>query len=405
MKSPAHHPTFVYLFLFGLVLAAVNMRSPIVVIGSVAPSLYQAFGVNSSYIGYLGALPMPLFALGALIAPFLERRFGIENMMIGMTILLSLSVLIRPWFDAYFLLAGTFTLSLAIGMLNALTTPFIKKHLPNHIATATGLFSLSMSVLAGLIAWVVVPLTHQHGWQLGLSSWSVFGLLTVLVWVAIKLKTTPTQTKTTHDSPKPTTPKSPFNAWKNPQAWQMAVFLGLQSMLFYSVASFLPSIGISYGMNTADAAKLALIFQIAAPPAIFLLTFLVKKQFKIQAYAVICAILNAVAVAGIMWLPQYIELFCVLMGFGGASIFTLMLMMFSLRTTDFAHARDLSGMAQAVGYSLAFFGPLLLGLLFGRTQSWHEPLLLLFIAMLINIPFGFWAANPSKIDAPTSHDS
>ncbi|OOR93211.1 MFS transporter [Moraxella caviae] len=405
------------LIIVGLVLAAMNMRSPIVMIGSIFPMLADSFAMTAAQIGYLGALPMPLFALGALVAPSLAKRFGIEPMMIVMTLLLSLGVAGRAWLDMTTLFIGTLLVALAIGMLNALTAPFIKKHAPNHIASATGIFSLSMSVLAGLAAWAVVPLSENFGWRMALSFWAVFGMMAAGIWLIVLQKhrshtakpitlqsdqqTTQTTTQTHTITMEHTSAEAvrTFNPWRSVAAWQMSVFLGLQSLMFYWAASFLTAVGMGYGMTLGAATQLMLAFQLAAPPAILLLTFLMKRGFSTQLFGLICAILNALGVAGLLWLPAYSVFWAAMMGFGGAATFTLMLMMFSVRTGSFETARDLSGMAQAVGYSLAFFGPMGLGLIFEQTQNWHTPLFVLFVLMAINIPFGFLASKSERVDA------
>lgn len=379
--------------LIGLILSAVNMRSPIVMIGSVAPTLHSTLGLTATHIGYLGALPMPLFALGALIAPNYAKRFGLENMMLIMSALLTLGVVSRVWFGVGGLFIGTFVLSFAIGMLNALTAPFIKKYAPDNIAIATGIFSLSMSLFAGISAWVVIPMMSIVSWQIALSGWAVFGILTVMVWLFVKNHTsidTPTYTNNTQ--------QIQFNPWKSKDAWYMGIFMGIQSFLFYSVASFLPSIGMSYDLTNSAASELALMFQVVAPLAIFLLTLLIKRNASLRLIAMSSALLNVVGTAGLIWSPNHLHLWSAVMGFGGAAIFTLSLMLFSIRTHHFESARDLSGMVQAVGYAVAFFGPLGLGKLFELSQTWQLSLYVLFGAMVVNVGFAWLAGKSDKVD-------
>lgn len=379
------------LLIIGLIFAAANMRSPIVIIGSVASILDEVMGLGAADIGYLGALPMPLFALGALFAPAVARRFGLERMMIAMTLILAVGVAMRVWFGVAALFIGTLILSLAIGMLNALTAPFIKKYAPNSIAVATGVFSLSMSTIAGVSAWVVVPMADNIGWQVAMSVWAVFGLITAAIWLFI-------YRTAGSDDAAPTQTVGGFSPWRSASAWQMAVLIGLQSVLFYTIASFLPSIGAAAGLEMSAATRLAFVFQIMAPPAILLLTYLIKRGISMRLVGVTGSAFNAIGVAGMLWLPEQLTLWSALMGLGCAAVFTLSLMMFSLRTSNTENARDLSGMVQAVGYSLAFFGPLLMGKLFELTGGWDTPLLMLFVLMLINVPFGFLASSESKVD-------
>lgn len=99
-------------------------------LGSVAPMLTDALSLSVSAIGLLGALPMPMFAFGALVAPMLAKRFGLEVMMIISGAVLAVGVLSRVWLGVSGLFVSTVVLSLAIGLLNALTAPFIKKYAP-----------------------------------------------------------------------------------------------------------------------------------------------------------------------------------------------------------------------------------------------------------------------------------
>lgn len=381
----------VALLIVTLILSAVNMRSPIVMLGSVAPTLGEVLGLSVSAIGLLGALPMPMFAFGALVAPTLAKRFGLEFIMISSTAVLALAVLGRVWAGVGGFFVGTVALSLAIGLLNALTAPFIKKYAPSHIALATGIFSLSMSVFAGFCAFVVVPLMGVVSWQVALSWWGVMAVgVVILLFIINKLGKI--------DTPHTSAPTRHFNAWKNKDAWYLGVYMGIQSLLFYSVASFLPSIGMGYGMNIAQASGLALAFQLTAPVAIFLLTFLIKRNFSIKIIALSASLMNAVGAGGLIWLPDYLYFWSALMGFGGASIFTLSLMLFSIRTNSLESARDLSGMVQAVGYGVAFFGPLILGKLYEKTGTWELSLWVLFILMCVNVVFGWLAGSGEKVD-------
>lgn len=393
MNHHQSNQTSLVLLLIGLIFAAANMRSPLVMIGSVASILHDNLKMSASDIGYLGALPMPLFALGSLVSPWLAKRFGLEKMIICMTLLLTVAVAGRVWAGTFILFIGTLVLSFAIGMLNALSAPFIKKHAPNNIALATGVFSLSMSALAGFAAWVVVPMASDIGWQLAMSLWAVFGCIAFAIWLFIYLKSKSTSVQQTA-----LTIPNHFKPWQNLAAWQMAVLIGLQSFLFYTVASFLPSIAGSFGLTIQKSTQAAFVFQIMAPPAIILLTYLIKRGISTRLVGTTGGIMNALGVAGLLWLPGYLMFWSALMGFGCAMIFTLSLMMFSLRTTNAENARDLSGMVQAVGYSIALFGPLSMGLLFEMTNAWQTPLVLLLLLMTINIPFGYLASNPKKLD-------
>lgn len=62
------------------------------------------------------------------------------------------------------------------------------------------------------------------------------------------------------DTTQSTSTPGHFNAWKSKDAWYLGVYMGIQSLLFYTVASFLPSIGMGYGLSLTQASGLALTF-------------------------------------------------------------------------------------------------------------------------------------------------
>ena len=86
------------------------------------------------------------------------------------------------------------------------------------------------------------------------------------------------------------------------------------------------------------------------------------------------------------------------MGAGCSAIFTLSIMLFSMRTYTTNQASELSGMAQFVGYIIAFFGPLGTGWLHEITDSWDLPLLITLILMIVNVAIAWLISRPVMFD-------
>ena len=120
---PSSRFTF-WLVLCAIVLLATNMRAPIVALGSIAPVVQEALGISETELGWLGAVPMLTFALGALISPAISKRFGLENTLIAMIALLTIGMVIRSVIPTWIgFLSGTVLLTLAIGFANTLAAP------------------------------------------------------------------------------------------------------------------------------------------------------------------------------------------------------------------------------------------------------------------------------------------
>lgn len=392
---PSSRFTF-WLVLCAIVLLATNMRAPIVALGSIAPVVQEALGISETELGWLGAVPMLTFALGALISPAISKRFGLENTLIAMIALLTIGMVIRSVIPTWIgFLSGTVLLTLAIGFANTLAAPVIKQRTPNHIPLVTGCFSLTLTVAAGIVAGVVLPLSEQFGWQWALGGWALLGFFALVLWVFLRVRLG----SSTRVVAPLATGSSDISVWRSAFAWQIAVFMGLQSLLFYTVASFLPSIWLSKGLSAVSAGQMGSVFQFMAPVAILSLTWLVNRGRPIQALAVFAAALNVFGVLGIMYLSTDLAwLWSGLMGMGCSAIFTLSMMLFSMRTYTANQSSELSGMAQAVGYLLAFFGPLGTGWIHDATGSWDLALFMLLILMIINVVMAWLVSRPIMVD-------
>ncbi|SNT71019.1 MFS transporter, CP family, cyanate transporter [Psychrobacter sp. LV10R520-6] len=386
-----------WLVLSAMILLATNMRAPIVALGSIAPVVQEALNISETQIGWLGAVPMLTFAVGALIAPTIGKRFGLENTLIAMIALLTFGMVIRTVIPTWIgFLSGTVLLTLAIGFANTLAAPVIKQRTPNQIPLITGLFSLTMTVSAGIVAGVVLPLSKYVGWQWALGGWSFLGIFAIIIWVFLRLRLGSSNHQAVIPIP---SGSSNISMWRTPFAWQIAIFMGLQSLLFYTVASFLPSIWLSKGLSAVTAGQMASVFQFMAPVAILSLTWLVNRGRPIQALAVFAAVLNVVGVLGITYLSADLAwLWSGIMGIGCSAIFTLSMMLFSLRTYTANQASELSGMAQAVGYIIAFFGPLGTGWLHEATGTWDLPLLIMLVLMIGNVAIAWMVSRPVMVD-------
>ncbi|KAF0568136.1 Cyanate permease [Psychrobacter nivimaris] len=393
---PSSRFTF-WLVLCAMILLATNMRAPIVALGSIAPVVKDALDISEFQIGWLGAVPMLSFAVGALISPTIGKRFGLENTLIAMIGLLTVGMIIRtaiPTWSGF--LIGTLLLTLAIGFANTLAAPVIKQRTPQHIPLITGLFSLTMTTAAGIVAGVVLPLSEQVGWQWALGGWTILGVFAFVIWLFLRVRLG----SSNHQAVIPAAlGSSDISMWRTTFAWQIAIFMGLQSLLFYTVASFLPSIWVSKGLSAVSAGQMGSVFQFMAPVSILSLTWLVNRGRPIQALAVFAAVLNVVGILGVSYLSTDLAwLWSGMMGMGCSAIFTLSMMLFSMRTYTTNQASELSGMAQAVGYVIAFFGPLGTGWLHEMTGSWNMPLFIMLILMIVNVVIAWLVSRPVMVD-------
>ena len=386
-----------------ILLLAINMRAPIIGFGAVAKLVQQDLGVTTKTIGLIGTIPVMAFALSSFVAPMLSRRIGLENTMILATSLLAIGIFVRVAHPQLgFLLAGTVLLSLAISLGNVLIPAVIKKYTPNHIGLVMGSYSMFLSVFAGFASGIAMWLVSLSNWQFALGAWGWVSVAAVAAWLMVahlRLR----QKISTHDANiinqavAQAGQPSRKSVWKIPMAWWISAFMGLQSLIYYTLASFLPSLLIDKGLSKAQAGNVGMVFQLVAFPSILLLTKWVSSQWDLRTLALLAAVGNLVGVFGFGFLPLqgWVWVWSIASGFGCGVIFTLCMMIFTLKSKDSQQAAELSGMAQTVGYSIAITGPIVTGWLKDLSHTWTLSMGFLTILMVINCVFS-WLATQNK---------
>jgi CP family cyanate transporter-like MFS transporter len=95
------------------------------------------------------------------------------------------------------------------------------------------------------------------------------------------------------------------------------------------------------------------------------------------AVAVAATGVTALGLLGTLLLPGAEIVSMAVFGIGQGAALGIALTLIVLRAPDGAHASQLSGMAQSMGYLLAASGPFMLGALHDLTDSWTVPLVVL----------------------------
>src|SRR5699024_9630228 len=178
---------------------------------------------------------------------------------------------------------------------------------------------------------------------------------------------------------------------KPPLAWKVTVFMGLQSLIFYTMMTWLPEILQSRGYETGPAGWMLSVMQFALIPFTFIIPIIADKMKNQKVLALFTAGFYIIGIGGFLLTNVFSVLWIILIGIATGSAFSLSMMFFTLRTKDETQAAELSGMAQSLGYTLAAFGPVLFGYLHDLTGGWNIPLaMLVIIAICIGIS-GFGA--------------
>jgi len=262
------------------------------------------------------------------------------------------------------LLIGSGLVGIGIGIVNVLLPVLIKRDFSGSAALMTGVYTMALSTGAALASGLTVPLSRlmDGSWPLALAAWVVPVLGAMVVWV-------PRLQSASEASLGPRVELR--GIWTNALAWQVTLFMGLQSALAYCVFGWLAPILRDRGMSDVSAGALVSVSIIAQVVAALLTPVLATRGRDQRPAVVICMVLNMAGLLGCVLGPLSAALlWALILGLGQGASFALALTLIVLRSADARTAGQLSSMAQGVGYCLAATGPLLVGVLHSWTGNW-----------------------------------
>ncbi|MDL4816645.1 CynX/NimT family MFS transporter [Actinomadura opuntiae] len=382
--------------LVGLVLLTINLRAAITGISPLLGDLRDAFGLSGVEVGVLTTLPVLCLGAFASLAPVLARRVGAETAIAGSLLLITAGILLRVVASPLPLFVGTVLAGAGIAMGNVLMPAVIKRAFPRRVGSLTGLAMMLMAASGAVAAGLAVPLDGAGGWRLALAVWAVPSLVAALAWGPLAVRG--------RRSPGPAVPSAPAagpaaegSLLRSPVAWYVAAFMGLASLMFYVLMSWLPEIMQDAGYADATAGMMVSTMMIVGIPLGFAVPVVAARLRDQRAVVAGVALTMVAGIGGLMLAPAAGWAWVVLLGIGTGSAFPLAYTLLSLRSPSPAVAARLSGMAQTGGYLLAGFGPLAMGVLHSATGGWHVPLTLVLALVVPELVFGLLAARPGYV--------
>ncbi|OAS19022.1 CynX/NimT family MFS transporter [Paenibacillus oryzisoli] len=384
-------PSSIGLIILGIIVIAANLRTPLTSVGPLVSLIRDDVHISNTLAGLITTVPLLTFALLSPLVPKLGQRYGVERTILFALLFLTAGIVIRSISGAANLFIGTAILGFAIAVCNVLLPSIIKRDFPNKIGSMTGVYAISMNLCGAIASGISVPLAVNAGlkWQGALGIWGILSSIAILCWLP-QLRNKTKQTTTTSQQ----MTSNEVNVWRSPIAWQVTLFMGIQSMVFYVLIAWLPEILKEQGIDPNLSGWYLSIMQIAMLPFAFIVPVIAGRMSNQQLLVVITTILLLTGTIGLLYgSSNMILLWIIMLGIGGGFAFSLSMMFFGLRTENAHQAAELSGMAQSIGYLLAAVGPALIGYLHDATNSWNLPLFILLGAAVLLFLFGIGAAR------------
>ncbi|MDR6664674.1 MFS transporter [Rhizobium sp. 1399] len=379
-------PTARFLLGASLVLIAFNLRPVFSSASALLPEIRTELGLSPLGASLLTTLPVVCLGAFSPLAPRLAQRIGSERTLLGVLLLLTLGTALRGLSSVPLLFFGTALAGAAIAVGNVLLPGLVKRDFAANTALMTGFYTMALCAGAASAAGLTLPIEHALGSSLegALAIWALPALVVGLIWLP-QVFASSRQAR-----------RSGFRVeglWRDKLAWQVTLFMGLQSALAYCVFGWLVPILRERGLDGVVAGGIVSVSVMVQAAACLIVPHIAVRGRDQRLINVTLCAFAVVALLGLLFAPlSTVWVWAVLQGIGQGGLIAAAMTAIVLRSRDPHVAAHLSGMAQCVGYLLAAIGPFIVGLIRGWTGSfaWCA---VLFVALGLGAAFNGWRAG------------
>jgi CP family cyanate transporter-like MFS transporter len=379
-----------------VVLLALTLRIAVASLSPLLTIISRDFALPAAVVGLIGMAPPVAFALSGIVTPIIERRVGLERLVLVAAIVAATTLGLRAMAtDAWTLLAATAGVFASVGVANVLIPAVVKKYFPERVGLMTTVYTTTMAVATFTPPLVAVPLANAIGWRGSFAVWAFVGVAAVLPWVVTSLRARDGRDDIVEE------PRAAVlsRVVRVPQAWALVLTFAVNSSVAYGMFAWLPAILIdTAGVDAATAGSLLALFSFMGLPVALVVPLLVARLRRTTPFYALAVATGLAGVAGLLFAPgTATALWVVLIGLPPL-MFPMVLVLFGLRTRSHETAVALSGFVQSLGYALAALAPLTIGVAHEITGGWTAGLLVLGGAVVIVVPAAIVVARSETIE-------
>lgn len=377
-----------------LCLVATLMRPAITAVGPVIDRIAQDTGIPLAVLGSLSTIVLITWAVVSPFAHGFGRRFGLGGAVLAAMALLAIGAVVRSLpGSTVWLWIGTAIIGVALAIGNVLLPAVIKRDFPLRVPMMMGVYSAILGGAGAVASGLAVPIADLTGSDTG-AGWRLSLLITGAAVAPLALFAWWFISRHEMRAMRAATPvrASRLGIWRDPVAWQVAGYMGVQSTTFYVLVTWLATMSLDTGRSDTLAGVDVMVYQIFS--LVGSLTVAVAMRGRgARVTPAALPLLGIAGIAGLMFWPDAIGFWVVPLGvFSGLSLGVSLTLM-AQRARDHSASSALSGMSQAVGYAIAAVGPALFGAVHALTGSWTLALIILVVSMVLQGVIGVFAAR------------
>ncbi|MGW4643289.1 CynX/NimT family MFS transporter [Sphaerisporangium sp. NPDC004334] len=377
------------LLVAGFVLAALNLRPALAGVSPLLSEIMADLGLTPAAGGGITTVMVVCLGLLAPVAPALAARAGLDRTLLIGLLILAAGTLVRGLGGVVTLYAGSAIAGTAIAIMNVVMPGVVKQHFPDRVGLFTGVYVSGLVTGAASASALMVPIEQRYGWRVAACSVAVLALAAALLWApqAFGRLARGGRAGAGH--------RRYAALLRSRVTWYVMTFMGVQSLTFYILLAWLPTIFRDSGLPADQAGYLLALTNLAQLAATLTVPSHAGRARSQAPHIVAAALLTAAGYVGVLFWPATVPwLWMIILGVGQGASIALALLIIALRAPDPASVTALSAVAQSSGYLLAALGPFLIGLLHQLSGGWTVPLAVGLAACGLQLVSGVLAGRP-----------
>jgi MFS transporter, CP family, cyanate transporter len=348
-----------------LFLAALNLRPAVASVSPLLDTIRDADDLSHTAGGLLTTIPTLCMGVGAFLVPPVAARLGAERALTYAMVVIGVATAARIWGgNTTVLFATTLAIGAGIALAQPLLPGLVRTYFAKRSMLITALYSLGITLGAAIPAAASPAIDDlTNSWEVALAFWAVFAVAAIVVLVPIARRSRPGPRRGIVTPP-----------WRERRAWQISLFYGGASGLYWVVLAWLASVYEDHGWSDTKAGLLLTLLSVAQAAATIAVTVRASRMHDRRPALIASLVIMAVGMVGVAVTPYSVPvLWALLLGLGNGLVFPVMLVLPVDYGRDPAHAARLAAMGFGIGYLLASLGPLLTGALRDLTGTYLAP--------------------------------
>ncbi len=362
---------------------ALLSRAPISSIGPLIPFIKSDLALSAAAAGSVTTLISIMYALMSPVGGYLTAKVNAKRLIYSCLSLAFAGTLARTFLGSFGLFTGTVLTGLALGILNVQLPIFIRNQFAGRVGLYMGMYTATMTLSNTVALASVIPLMDLSGsWQNSLRILSLLAVPALLVWPLVSrnsLYSSESEVKLEI-------------SWSKMRAHlPLGILYGLQALIFFSTSTWLPSILMSQGRSSEEAAFLMVLIQVISLPTNFACGSIMQRSSRKWLMALLA---SGLFLGGLFLIllgreELALHIFAItLLGLGNGFMFAMPFALLGFSGKDSQENMNISTFVPLVGYTLAAIGPAALGYLYDLTHSWTAPIIFMMVGSLAYLVFG-----------------